>query len=213
MALGARCMAAVPGSRGPGPASGPLAAASRGRGAGPGRPVCRGQPAQRAASVRSCGADRLGAPALLARAPGRAGRQGLSGVPGPAQAAAGLVVRDVPGLLCDPAYAPGYPAPAESGLVAAARARYGVSIGDLVGAGLLRRERSSSAQVTKAMPPPVPAPPRDRRRKMPELTRVAHCARSGGDSDRDSLDGAPAAASDRLGGPSRQLVGSGGRRG
>ena len=118
-----------------------------------------------------------------------------------------------PACSCDPAYAPGYPAPAESGLVAAARARYGVSIGDLVGAGLLRRERSSSAQVTKAMPPPVRAPPRDRRRKMPELTRVAHCARSGGDSDRDSLDGAPAAASDRLGGPSRQLVGSGGRRG
>jgi hypothetical protein len=114
-----------------------VAAASRGRGAGPGRPVFRGQPAQRAASVRSCGADRLGAPALLARAPGRAGRQGRSGVPGPAQAAAGLVVRDVPGLLCDPADAPGYPAPAESGLVAAARARYGVSIGDLVGAGLL----------------------------------------------------------------------------
>lgn len=163
------------------------------------RPQLRGRP--------------LGAPALLARAPGRAGRQGLSGVPGPAQAAAGLVVRDVPGLLCDPAYAPGYPAPAESGLVAAARARYGVSIGDLVGAGLLRRERSSSAQVTKAMPPTGSGPPRDRRRKMPELTRVAHCARSGGDSDRDSLDGAPAAASDRLGGPSRQLVGSGGRRG
>jgi hypothetical protein len=67
------------------------------------------------------------------------------------------VVRDMPGLLCDPAYALGYPAPAESGLVAAARARYGVSIGDLVGAGLLRRKRSSSAQVTKAMPPPVPA--------------------------------------------------------
>lgn len=57
MALGARCAAAVPGSRGPGPASGPVGAASRGGGAGPGRPVCRGQPAQRAASVRSCGAD------------------------------------------------------------------------------------------------------------------------------------------------------------
>jgi hypothetical protein len=95
----------------------------------------------------------------------------------PRRPAAGLVVRDVPGLLCDPAYAPGYPAPAESGLVAAARARYGVSIGDLVGAGLLRRERSSSAQVTKAMPPTGSGPPRDRRRKMPELTRVAHCAR------------------------------------
>jgi hypothetical protein len=41
----------------------------------------------------------------------------------------------------------------------------------------------------------------------------AHRARSGGDSDRDGLDSASAAASDRLGGPSCQLVGSSGRRG
>ena len=46
------------------------------------------------------------------------------------------VVRDVPGLLCDPAYAPGYPAPAEPGLWLLL-AGYGVSIGDLIGAGLL----------------------------------------------------------------------------
>ena len=47
------------------------------------------------------------------------------------------VARDVPGLLCDPAYAPGYPAPAEPGLWLPHDADYGVSIGDLIGAGLL----------------------------------------------------------------------------
>ncbi len=57
-----------------------------------------------------------------------------------------------------------------------------------------------------------PAVPGQRRPGGRRSTR-AHHARSGGDSDRDGLDGAPAAASDRLGGPSRQLVGPGGRRG
>ena len=47
------------------------------------------------------------------------------------------VVRDVLVLLCDPAYAPEYPAPAEPEPVATGRAHYGVSIGDLIGTGLL----------------------------------------------------------------------------
>jgi hypothetical protein len=47
------------------------------------------------------------------------------------------VVRDAFGLLRDPAYAPEYPVPAEPGPVANGRTRYGVSIGDLISAGLL----------------------------------------------------------------------------
>ncbi len=47
------------------------------------------------------------------------------------------VGRDVPGLLCDPAYAPECPAPAEPEPVATGRACYGAGIGDLTGAGLL----------------------------------------------------------------------------
>ena len=110
-------------------------AQSRSRGRA--RTTCSSRPARTARRQRPrLRGRRLGAPALLARAPGRAGRQGLSGVPGPAQAAAGLVVRDVPGLLRDPAYAPGYPAPANRAH-GCRRARYGVSIGDLIGAGLL----------------------------------------------------------------------------
>jgi hypothetical protein len=43
----------------------------------------------------------------------------------------------MPGLLRDPAYAPGYPAPAESGSWLPHEPGYGVSIGDLIGTGLL----------------------------------------------------------------------------
>jgi len=48
------------------------------------------------------------------------------------------VVRDAFGLLCDPAYAPEYPAPAEPEPAVAGRAHYGVSISDLISADLLR---------------------------------------------------------------------------
>jgi hypothetical protein len=47
------------------------------------------------------------------------------------------VVRDAFGVLCDPAYAPEHPAPAEPEPVATGRTRFGVSVGDLIGAGLL----------------------------------------------------------------------------
>ena len=47
------------------------------------------------------------------------------------------VVRDAFGLLCDPAYAAEYPSAVESAPVASGRTHYGVSIGDLIGVGLL----------------------------------------------------------------------------
>ena len=47
------------------------------------------------------------------------------------------VVRDAFGLLRDPAYAPEYPRPAQPDETVAGRAHYGVSVGDLIGAGLL----------------------------------------------------------------------------
>ena len=46
-------------------------------------------------------------------------------------------VRDAFGLLCDPAYAPEYPQPAAAEPVLPRRTHYGVSVGDLIGAGLL----------------------------------------------------------------------------
>jgi hypothetical protein len=47
------------------------------------------------------------------------------------------VVRDAFSLLCDPAYAPEYPSPAGPEPVVTERAHYGVSISDLMDAGLL----------------------------------------------------------------------------
>jgi len=48
------------------------------------------------------------------------------------------VVRDAFGLLCDPDYAPEYPAPTEPEPMTTGRARYGISIADLIGADLLK---------------------------------------------------------------------------
>lgn len=68
------------------------------------------------------------------------------------------VVRDVPGLLCDPACAPGYPAPAEPGLWLPHEPTMASALAISSAPDCWRRERSSSTQVNKAMPPPVPAP-------------------------------------------------------
>jgi Restriction Enzyme Adenine Methylase Associated len=65
------------------------------------------------------------------------GTHGLSRAPGRAHALLAKVVRDASGLLRDPAYAPEYPAPAEPEPMAAGRTHHGVSISDLIGAGLL----------------------------------------------------------------------------